>query len=323
MSPRTAPGPVVVLGGAGFVGRHVCAAFAALGREVVVVGRRPAPNLDHRQLTLDLSRAPAPELARLFDSLAPTVVVNAVGGVWEVDDAQMAASNTTATERLLAALAEAATRPRLVQLGSVLEYGPVPTGERVGERTPTRPESTYGRTKLAATTAVLAACAEGRVHGLVLRLANAAGPGAPAVSLLGRVADRLARVRAGTADPVVELGPLRACRDYIDVRDIADAVVAAAGVPASGRAVAIGRGEAVPVRDLVDLLVAVSGVTVRIVESDHASSGRAGADWLAVDPAGARKVLGWAPRRSLREAVAALWAEAVAETAHEPLPTPR
>ncbi|SBT42822.1 NAD-dependent epimerase/dehydratase family protein [Micromonospora auratinigra] len=321
MSPRT--GPVVVLGGAGYVGRHVCAAFAALGREVLVVGRRPATGLDHPQLTLDLSAAPVGELVRLLDTHHPTVVVNAVGGVWEVDDAQMTASNTTATHRLLEALSGAATRPRLVQLGSVLEYGSVPAGERVGERTPTRPESTYGRTKLAATTAVLGACAEGRVRGLVLRLANAAGPGAPTVSLLGRVADRLVRVRAGVADPVVELGPLRACRDYIDVRDIADAVVAAAAVPASGRTVAIGRGEAVPVRDLVDLLVEVSGVAVRIVESDRASSRRTGADWLAVDPAGAREVLGWGPRRSLREAVAALWAEAVGYGVRDALPTGR
>ncbi|MEV4636630.1 NAD-dependent epimerase/dehydratase [Actinoplanes sp. NPDC049548] len=302
---------VVVLGGSGFIGRHICAAFAAQGRDVLVVSRR-APGgagSPYRHRSLDIGAVSAGELARILDGEAADIVVNATGGVWEVSETEMAHSNTTATEHLVAALAATRTRPRLVQLGSVLEYGPVPPGRLVGEHTPARPDSPYGRTKLAATTTVLEAVAAGRLDAVVLRLANAAGAGSPRVSLLGRVAEQLAAAQGTGEEAVITLDPLRARRDYVDARDIADAVVAAAGAAVSGRALAIGRGEAVPVRTLVDLLISVSGIPARVVESGRRAPSRAGVEWLAVDPDGAYRALGWRPRRSMEESVAALWAE--------------
>lgn len=90
---------------------------------------------------------------------------------------------------------------------------------------------------------MLRAVREQGLDGLVLRVSVACGPGAPAGSLSGTVAAHLAAGR-----DVVRLAPLRAHRDLVDVRDIADAVVSAARVPAPALAgaealVNIGRGE--------------------------------------------------------------------------------
>jgi nucleoside-diphosphate-sugar epimerase len=107
---------------------------------------------------------------------------------------------------------------------------------------------------------------------------------------------------------VLPLTPLRAHRDLVDVRDVADAVVAAAGAPAdavaeAGAVINIARGETVPVRELVDLMIACSGRRVRIQEGEPAQASRSDALWQRLDISRARQLLGWAPRRTLTDSV--------------------
>jgi uncharacterized protein YbjT (DUF2867 family) len=68
----SARGRAVVLGGTGFVGRHVCAALVERGFEVIAVARRPP---DHspadRFLALDLGRLPAACLAAELAAIEP------------------------------------------------------------------------------------------------------------------------------------------------------------------------------------------------------------------------------------------------------------
>lgn len=300
----------MVLGGTGFVGRTVCADFRAGGWDVLAVARsEPVRPVAARFLPLDLAETPPDGLARVLASERPDVVVNATGSIWSRDDDAMHRICTVPALRLLDALATLPRRPRLVHLGSVLEYGPVPSGGGPRTGPATEPVTPYGKAKLAASRAVLEAAANGSVRALVLRLANVSGVGAPESSLLGAVARQLVAGSAGTGPVTVELAPLRAHRDYVDVRDVSAAVLAAALSSASGRALDIGRGEAVPVRLLVDLLVRVSGVPARIVERPGEPGSAPGRDWIRADPAPAREVLGWQPGRSLMESLAAYWAE--------------
>ncbi|MER6144310.1 NAD(P)-dependent oxidoreductase [Streptomyces sparsogenes] len=300
MTGRTG-GSVVVLGGSGFLGRHVCAAFAAAGADVVPVSRtaRPAPAGCH-PVRLDLLAADTGALARLC--AGADVVVNAAGAVWGGTEQDMAEANTHLVDRLTRALATLPARPRLVQLGSAYEYGPAEPGAVTGEDHPPAPNTPYGRSKLAGTRTVLRATAERDLDAVVLRVAVACGPGAPAASLPGIVAAHLAEGR-GT----LRLAPLLAHRDLVDVRDVADAVVAAARAPAdrvAGTVVNIGSGRAVPVRALVDLMIALGGRPLRIVEERTAPGTRSDAPWQRLDVSRARRVLDWAPRRSLEESLA-------------------
>ncbi|MFF9867091.1 NAD-dependent epimerase/dehydratase family protein [Streptomyces sp. NPDC013953] len=312
--PETSPrGSVLVLGGAGYVGRHVCAAFAARGSDVVVVGRRPPEEpMPYRCVTLDLAGTDPAVLAAALDAERPDTIVNSVGSIWGRTDEQMWSATAVPTLRLLEALALMSARPRLVHLGSVLEYGPVAPGGSVGAGTVPRPDTAYGRSKLAASEAVLRGTSGGWVDGVVLRVSNVSGPGTPRISLLGQVAERLVAAAGTGAEAVVELSRLRAHRDYVDVRDVADAVVAAACARAVPVAVGIGRGEAVAVRDLVDLFIEASGIPARVVE--RPAPGRASGqreDWLRVDTGAARALLGWEPRRSLQESVRDCWHDLV------------
>ncbi|MEU0336014.1 NAD(P)-dependent oxidoreductase [Streptomyces sp. NPDC006193] len=306
---------VLVLGGTGYIGRHVCAAFAAHGHHVSAVARqlRPLP-AGCRLTTMDLASASTEAIGRLFAQQRPDWVVNATGMVWGMDEQAMLATNTRLTERIVQVLGTAPSSPRLVQFGSTREYAPAAPGTSLDEDAPLGPIDAYGRSKLAATRAVLTASASGRISGLVLRVGNVAGPGAPAGSLLGRCAGQLLAALDSGRPPVLDLHPLRARRDYLDVRDVAQGVLLAARSPLSGTVLNLGSGTAVPVRTLVDLLIEASGVPARVVERLPDGSGpptRTDIVWQQTDAARAAAMLGWRPRRSLREAVRDFWQEAV------------
>ncbi|MDN3355688.1 NAD(P)-dependent oxidoreductase [Actinomadura sp. DC4] len=293
MTP-TASRSVVVLGASGFLGRHVCAAFAAAGARVSPVSRKARDGV-----ALDLVRAGRPELRRLC--AGADAVVNAAGAVWGGTGQEMAELNAELVRRLTEVLAELPERPRFVNLGSAYEYGPVPAGVSIDEDWPPAPATAYGRTKLQGTQAVVRAADEHGVDGVALRVSVACGPGTPKVSLPGIVAGHLA-----AGDDELRLAPLRAHRDLVDVRDVADAVLAAADAPrgaVAGAVINIGGGAAVPVRDLVELMISLSGRPVRIVEEAVARDTRSDAQWQRLDIGRARRTLGWTPRRTLAESM--------------------
>ncbi|MEV5595383.1 NAD-dependent epimerase/dehydratase [Streptomyces sp. NPDC052496] len=309
--------PVLVLGASGYLGQHICTAFAAAGARVTGVSRgarQGAPSRpDGRSagtagaamtdtVHLDLAASGSAALTRLCAASAAQVVVNAVGTVWQGTEDQMAECNTRLVERLTDAVAALPRRPRLIQIGTAYEYGPAGPDDLIGEDWPPAPATAYGRTKLAGTRAVLGAVRKGEVDGVVLRASVTCGPGAPRGSLPGNVAADLAAGRG-----VLRLAPLRAHRDILDVRDVADAVVAAARVPGpaiaeAGAVINIARGESVPVRRLVDLMIACSGRSVRVRE-EQPDANRSGTLWQRLDVSRARHLLGWTPHRSLTESV--------------------
>ncbi|MFD9871825.1 NAD-dependent epimerase/dehydratase family protein [Streptomyces niveus] len=303
-----AAGPrVVVLGGTGYLGRRIGEAFTADGALVHLVSRSPAENgaADPRSVRMDLLSAGPRELTEFFRSVRPDVVVNAAGRAWRADEAEMTAGNADLVARVTQVLADLPHRPRLIQLGTVHEYGAGTPGASTSEEQEPAPVTPYGRTKLLGTRIVLRAAAEGGLDGVVLRLSNVIGAGAPVGSLFGMVAAHLAdAARAqslGEKPDELRLPPLRAQRDVLDAQDAADAVRAAATAPGDlgGQVINIGRGEAVPMDALIHRMVELSGVDLPVVESVADQPARTDAQWLQLDVSRALRLLGWQPRRSL------------------------
>ncbi|MFB8276841.1 NAD-dependent epimerase/dehydratase family protein [Nocardia colli] len=298
-------GTALVLGGTGFVGPHIVASLQADYLTTTV--SRGVNSVGPEHISLDLSTDDPRPLTELLRKYRPALVVNAAGSYWGLDESGLHRSLVTLTETTLAALTACSDlRPRYVHLGSVLEYGPLPASGRIDESTPTEPESLYGRTKLAASAAVQAAIARGSVDGVVLRVTNSIGPGVHPGTLIGRVGSMLAEHRAGRAH--IELSPLAAYRDFIDVRDLGAAVLAAARSRTARTVVNIGRGQAVSVRQLVDRLISISAVPADVVESATAP-GALGAvtSWLEVATGTAEQELGWRATRSVDQALRDYW----------------
>ena len=117
---------------------------------------------------------------------------------------------------------------RLVFLSTIAVYGPS-SGQLIDENTTPRPDTTYGRTKLAAEQAVLSATSGGQRIGTVLRAAAAYG--SRVKGNYRRLAVAIARRR------YVPLGPCLNRRTIVHDRDLADAVVLASKHPGAAGAV--------------------------------------------------------------------------------------
>ncbi|MFE0038596.1 NAD-dependent epimerase/dehydratase family protein [Streptomyces sp. NPDC059015] len=298
------PGTVAVLGATGGLGRQVSAVFSRAGHEVLGVARRPAPHTAGRPFVpLDVASADPAEITGLLASRHVDVVVNVAGG-WVVTEEAMHHAHVRLVDRLLAGVAALPTRPRVVHVGSIHEYGFVPHGSGIDESVTPDPSTPYARTKLAGSQAVLDAARAGDVDGVVLRAVNVCGPHPSEASFLGAV---LQRLRGAVPGEALELVIADAARDYIDVRDVASAVLRAADAASTGAVFNIGRGEATTMRELVTTLVAVSGFPPETLKETGGSVESKGGGWTKADIRHAQRVLGWHPVIGLRDSLRDMW----------------
>jgi nucleoside-diphosphate-sugar epimerase len=299
---------VLFFGASGFIGRPISAALDRDDRagEVVRVSRRPQPGPGW--VRHDLVTGSVEELRRLLADTAPDVVISTVGKLAGSTD-ELVAANVLGTARLLEAIAAERPSARLAVLGSAAEYGVVPNGEPVAEDAPTNPVSAYGITKLAGTRLVQLAAEEHRVDAVALRVFNPIGAGIPVENMLGRAAARMRAALEGGHDHI-ELGPLGAYRDFVDVRDVGEAVAAAALADRLDHPVLnVGSGGAVPGRDVVTALAAVAGFTGEVRESAPPPARSRDVHWIAAGIDRIKTTVGWTPVHDLRASVEALWAQ--------------
>jgi nucleoside-diphosphate-sugar epimerase len=255
---------------------------------------------------LDLGAAGTGRIGTLLAELAPNIVVNCSGAT-SGGAAELAATNITGPGDLVAAMVRHVPWARLIHLGSAAEYGRTEIGLPISESAPALPVGEYGLSKLAGTRLVMLGHAAG-LDSLVLRVFNPIGPGAPAVSLPGRLVAEL--VRASAEGDEVRLGPLDSVRDFVDARDVARAVGAAISGPPQDEAVLnVGGGRGISVREIVDGLVRISGFAGRIVESSEGSSRSAAVPWQQADISAIDKRLSWQPEFELATSLHDLWQE--------------
>jgi len=294
---------LLVIGGGGFLGGHVCRRARAAGLTVATAGRAALPGSPAHN-RIDLAQEDLGRIAAIIASVAPDAVINCAGATAGAMD-ELAAANITATHALVTVMLQARTPARLVHLGSAAEYGRSEPGVPVDESTPARPAGPYGLTKLAGTRLVELARTAG-LGAVVLRVFNPVGAGAPEDGLPGRVTAQLRQAIAHGTD--VRLGPLDAVRDFVDARDVADAVLAAVAAPSLPSPVLnIGSGVGTSARALVKQLGEISGSMAVIHEDALGSARSAGMPWQQADIRRARHDLGWRPRRSLTAALTDLW----------------
>ncbi len=312
---------VLLLGASGFIGRHV---LFGLRHEPdltpVLVSRKPPRSGvgAERCLHFDLSREGSASLAALLERVQPNAVVNCVGAT-SGDAAILSEANVVIVSKLLEAMARAVPTARLVHLGSAAEYGLTEPDAPVRETAPCRPVSAYGVTKLAATQLVTLAGDEGRLEALALRVFNPLGPGVGQNTLPGRVAMAFRdAIQHGRRE--ITTGPLNAFRDFVDVRDVASAVVTALRTPNAPRGpLNVGSGRATRSRSLVELLAQVADFGGAVLERDAGSPRSNEVMWQQADLTRIH-AMGWTPRFALRESLESLWSAVSASKTRETVP---
>ncbi|MFC1409150.1 NAD-dependent epimerase/dehydratase family protein [Streptacidiphilus sp. N1-12] len=305
---------IAVLGGTGFIGRALCEALSGAGDEVFAFARNEPAVLPAGSFRrFDLGTGTPAELAEILRADGVDTVVNAAGGMWGLTDEQMVDANVGMVRRIMEALTLLQGPVRLVQLGSVHEYGLAPVGTVQSEDFEPRPQMVYGELKLESTRLIAEAVSAGELDAVVLRVGNVVGAGQPGHSLLGVMARKLAEASAAGVPAELTLAPLTARRDFLGLADAVLAVSAAIRAAAPAPVVNVGRGEGVSARTMVELLIEVSGVPTVVTEDPGPVGAGPETDWQCLDAGLARRTLGWEPLEPLSAAVKGLWQAVASE----------
>jgi len=296
----------VVTGGAGFIGSHLCERLLADGCDVVVLDSfatgRPQ-NLAHLRdkRGLEIVEVDVVDTGRIVEWFEPGDHVFHLAALADIVPSirhplAYHRANVDGTISVLEA-ARAAGATRLVYAASSSCYG-LPDVFPTPEDAAIRPQYPYALTKWLGESYVLA---WQRIYGLPtvsLRLFNVYGPRSRTSGTYGAVFGVfLAQKLAGAPFSVV--GDGTQTRDFTFVSDVVDALVRAARSERCGEVFNVGTGRPQSVNRLVELL---GGPVVRVPRRPGEP------DCTQADATRLRSLLGWEPRISFEEGVAALLA---------------
>lgn len=287
---------VLITGIGGFAGRRLAERLRTAG-DVELLGLGTAASTAvpcSRYFACDLTDARL--TSQIIDDLRPDVVYHLAARTGGASPQRLRDVNVRGFANLCDALRNWAVRRRqpvrLLTVGSAAELGTLGTARLpVGENAPCGPETDYGRSKLDVTLRALREPNDGPLRISVARTFNLVGPGMGPQLALGRFAAQIAAFRRGEID-ALRCGNLAARRDYVDVRDAAEAYVAVAqhGLPGELYNVCSGRSHAVG--DLLEQLVVASGIDIPI-RCDDAPPRPGDVPDVYGDPTKTERATGW------------------------------
>ena len=304
---------VLVTGGAGYVGSHVCKALHRSGfipvtldnlatghREAVKWGPLEVGDVRTQDLVADVMLRH--EATAVLHFAAASLVGESASKPLEYYD-----NNVAGAISLVAAMRRCGVS-RIVFSSTCAVYG-MPEALPIRETESTRPINVYGRTKLAVENFLADVAATGTIRTVMLRYFNAAGADsegeigeahAPETHLIplaiqaARDPDRPLHVFGSdypTADGTCE-------RDYVHVEDLAEAHIQALrflGETGGSRAFNLGTGHPISVRQVITAVERVIGTKVATVEAQRRPGDP---PRLFAAPGLAGRDLGWVATRS-------------------------
>jgi UDP-glucose 4-epimerase len=294
------PKKCLVLGGRGFIGTHLIDALLDLGYIVRCFDR---PNIQPLHKShLENSRfelregdfvseadiAGALEGCDICFHLAFTTLPKSsnTDPVFDIE------SNVVGTVRLLTQAVQSGLRKIVFVSSGGTVYG-VPKRTPLFETDATDPVCSYGITKLAIEKYLHLFHV---LHGLeytVLRIANPFGEGQRVHASQGAVAVFLAKILQG--QPIEIWGDGSVVRDYIYIRDVVDALLAALERTTDERVFNIASGQGRSLNELIDSIESVTGCTAKRC---YLPSRQFDVPVNVLQITRAKELLGWSPKTS-------------------------
>ena len=318
----TTPIPVLVTGGAGYIGSHAVLALRDGGWPVAVIddlstGFRFAvpPGVPFYEGDIE----DAGLLARIFAEQGTRAIMHFAGSVVvpeSVENPLKYYHNNTVKSRALVEAAVAAGVPHVIFSSTAATYG-IPEVSPVTEDTPRRPINPYGWSKLMTEQMLADTAAAHPLNYCALRYFNVAGAdpqGRSGQSTAGatHLIKVAVEVALGKRDSVAVFGTDYATpdgtgvRDYIHVSDLAAAHVLALEAliadPARSLIMNCGYGRGFSVLEVLD---AVDRVTNRRIERVLAGRRAGDPDSLISDPSLLRATLPWRPQHDKLDEIVA------------------
>lgn len=305
---------VLVTGAFGFIGTAVVGRLTMAGHHVVALTHRspdesvPASSAS-KVIRADVRDAQAIRLA--VSDVDAVCHLAALTGVRESFErsAEYWQVNATGTGNLLDALvakaAEYGEPVRFVQASTHAVYG-APKRQPVTEDTPLSPASPYGKSKVAAEAAVVAASKTGALGAVCLRTFNAAGAVDGRTDTdQTRIIPRTLAVAAGRVATLEVTGDGGTIRDFVHVADLASAYLLALAVCTPGTCAFYNVGATrASILDVIRIAEQVTGLPIPVRHTPPRPEPRA----VTADTTRIRRELSWVPQRSsLSQIVGDAW----------------
>ena len=316
----------LLTGGAGYIGTHIADEFIRNGKSVVIVDSL-YQGLESRIVFLRAKHgAEIPfikcdirdynEIENVIreykiDGIVHTAALKAVGESMEKPDEYFQV-NLDATKELIE-IAKRNGVKKFIFSSTAAVYGSPDSMEPCKEDGPKAPISPYGDSKYQAESSVTAFINEPGNHGTSLRFFNVVGAAAPELLdnsvenlvpiVLGKLNKGEAPVIFGTDYPT----PDGTCiRDYVDVRDIARAHLAAANATTKlPPAMNIGTGRGASVREIIKLVLdATNKSDTAVIENPRRAGDPA---FLCADVTLAKSAMGFESEYSLEASIRSLF----------------
>jgi UDP-glucose 4-epimerase len=313
-------------GGAGYIGSHIADEFIKAGKSVVIYdslyqglqSRIKFLEAKH-QIEIPLVQEDILDYKKLDETIknynihgiVHTAALKAVGESMEKRDLYFEV-NLTATIELLE-IAEQNGVKNFIFSSTAAVYGNPDSMESCKEDGPVAPISPYGDSKLQAEAYVEKFISKPGNRGTSLRFFNVIGSGASPELLDNSVTNLIPiiknKIKAGQS-PVIfgndyptEDGTC--IRDYVDVRDVARAHLAAAdSTNALPTKINVGTGHGASVRQIIEIVLAeLKKSDTPVIESDRRAGDPA---FLCADVSLAKSALNFESRYSLQESIASI-----------------
>jgi GDP-4-dehydro-6-deoxy-D-mannose reductase len=285
---------ILVTGAGGFVASHLLPRLRAAFPEAVLVemgGAGVQVDLaDRAAVAAFVAEAGADACVHLAGVTAVPAANADPEAAWRV--------NVLGSLALARALQAANPEAVLVYASSAEIYGrSFAPGLPLDEGALPAPMNTYAATKAAADLALGAMAATG-LRVIRMRPFNHTGPGQSSGFVVPAFARQVARIAAGRQAPRMEVGALDPFRDFLDVRDVCDAYVAAlarADALAAGTILNIASGTPRRIGDILADLLRLGGVEAEIATGTTLLR-RAEIPLACGNASAARAALAWGPR---------------------------
>lgn len=310
---------ILVTGGAGFIGTHLCRRLLKERHEVIVVdnesnGRRE--NLPQGTVFMlgDVTRLAEiePAFARGLDAVCHIAGQVSISRAF-LDPVADLRTNVEGTINVLQLCVKHRV-PRLLYASSMTLYGnggavPTPESERAN------PDSYYGITKHAAERYVHATAERPDLgfafHATSLRMFSVYGPGQafdnPYQGVLGIFLGNLMR-----GEPITIFGDGEQTRDFVFIGDVVEGWVKALTAPATaGAVINLGSGRSLSINELAARAIAAMGHKAGSYPVNRAPTRPGEQRRVQADISRAQALLGWRPGTTFEEGLAATvrWAK--------------
>jgi UDP-glucose 4-epimerase len=296
---------VLVTGGAGFIGSHLVDRLVREGYPVRVIDNLSSGKIENIQHHIDTNKV---EFIK-GDIRDATLVNKSVDGVgfvlhlaaiisvpFSMENPDLTFDvNTQGTHNLLLAAAEKSVE-KFVFISSCAVYGD-PEVNPVTEDIKTNPISPYAESKLIGERYCLSFNQSNQLKTVVLRFFNVYGPRQSMNAYSGVITIFINKVKQ--KEPLTIYGDGSQTRDFVNVRDIVDGILASMKTnKTDGEVFNIGSGKPTSINDLAKAVLELGNVDLEIKYEKYRTGD---IKHSFADITKARKLLGYEPKVSLRD----------------------